>query len=121
MRLLLDENFNNNILRGLLQNSPEIDVIRAQDIPEIAGKDDPTLLAWAAEQGWVLLTHDVRTITGYAYERIEQGLPMPGVVEVSRFAPLKDVIEDILTLIAASIPEDIENQVIYLPFKSGKA
>ena len=116
MRLLLDENFNNNILRGLLQRRPELDVIRAQDKPEIAGKDDPTLLAWAAEQGRVLLTHDVRTITRFAYERVKMGEPMPGVVEVKRPAPLNEIIDDILLLVEAGQPEDVENQVIYLPF-----
>ena len=45
MRLLLDENFNNNILRGLLQQRPELDVLRAQDIPDIAGKDIANPLA----------------------------------------------------------------------------
>ncbi len=33
MKLLLDENFNNNILRGLLQQRPGLDVVRAQDVP----------------------------------------------------------------------------------------
>jgi hypothetical protein len=44
----------------------------------LLGKDDPIILAWAAEENRVLLTHDVATITNYAYERITQGQPMPG-------------------------------------------
>jgi hypothetical protein len=36
----------------------------------------------------VLLTHDVRTITKYAYERIDAGLPMPGVFEIKRTVPI---------------------------------
>ena len=94
---------------------PALDVIRAQDVAEIAGQDDPTLLAWAADQGRVLLTHDVRTITGFAYERVKAGEPMPGVVEVKRTAPLGEIIEDILLLVEAGRPEDVDNQVIYLP------
>jgi hypothetical protein len=112
VRLLLDENFNNNILRGLLQRRPDLDVIRAQDVPEIAGQDDPTVLAWTAEQGRILLTHDVRTITKYAYERVIAGEPMPGVVEVKRLAALAKVIDDILMLVEAGQPEDVENHVI---------
>lgn len=115
MQLLLDENFNNNILRGLLQRRPELDVIRVQDVPEIAGKDDPTVLAWAAEQQRVLLTHDVRTITGFAYQRVKNGEPMPGVIEVKRKALMSAVIEDILLFVDAGQPEDVENQIIYLP------
>lgn len=116
MRLLLDENFNGDILRGVLRRMPDLDVIRAQDIPELAGKDDPTVLAWAAEHQRLLLTHDVRTMTGFAYERVKAGLPMPGVVEVNDDASIGEVVEAILVLVTAGLPEDIENQVIYLPF-----
>jgi hypothetical protein len=48
MRLLLDENFNNPIRVALIRARPNLDILRAQDIPEIAGQDDPTLLEWAA-------------------------------------------------------------------------
>ena len=49
MRLLLDENFNNPIRIGLMRLRPDLDMIRAQDVPEIHGKDDLTLLEWAAQ------------------------------------------------------------------------
>lgn len=115
MRLLLDENFNNNVLRGLLKAKPDLDYLRAQDIPEISGKDDPTLLEWAAEQNRVLLTHDVRTITRYAYDRVREGKPMPGIIEVKRIPSLSRLIEDILIVIETSTPGEIEGKVFYLP------
>ena len=117
MRLLLDENVNNNILRGLWQRNRDLDVIRAQDVPEVAGKDDPTLLEWAAQEERVLLTHDVRTITRDAYARIREGKRMPGIIEVSLDAPLGPVIEDILIVIGAGTSDDVENKIIYLPYK----
>jgi predicted nuclease of predicted toxin-antitoxin system len=46
----------------------------------LSGKDDPTVLAWAASENRILLTHDVATITRFAYDRIVRGLPMPGVI-----------------------------------------
>jgi hypothetical protein len=98
LRLLADENFNNNIVRGLLRRVADLDIVRVQDVG-LAGVDDPTLLEWAAQQNRVLLTHDVSTITKYAYDRIEAGQAMPGVFEVSRAAPIGPVIEDILLLV----------------------
>ena len=71
-----DENFNNDVLRGVLRLNPNIDIIRVQDA-QLKGADDPTVLAWAAEQNRVLLTHDAKTMTKYAYERVTAGLPMP--------------------------------------------
>lgn len=67
MKLLADENFDNNIIRGLLRRNPDIDIVRVQDVG-LSGKDDPTVLEWAAQENRILLTHDVATITHYAYE-----------------------------------------------------
>ena len=82
-----DENFNNDVLRGLKRRLPNLDIIRVQDVG-LAGADDPAILAWAAQEGRVLLTHDVATITKYAYDRIRTGLAMPGVFEVARSAAI---------------------------------
>jgi predicted nuclease of predicted toxin-antitoxin system len=81
LKLLADENFDNTIVRGLLRRNPNIDIVRVQDVG-LLGEDDPIILAWAAKEDRVLLTHDVATITSYAYGRITQGQPMPGVIEV---------------------------------------
>jgi len=48
LRILLDENFNNDIMRGIIRRLPEADIVRVQDIPDIAQQDDPTILEWAA-------------------------------------------------------------------------
>jgi hypothetical protein len=98
LQLLADENFNNNIIRAVLRQKPEADIVRVQDVG-LSGADDPRVLEWAAQQGRILLTHDVSTITKYAYERIEAGQEMPGVFEVSRTTPIGSVIEDIILLL----------------------
>ena len=47
MRLLTDENFNGNILRGLMRRLPELDIVRVQDVG-LKNTDDPVVLEWAA-------------------------------------------------------------------------
>ena len=83
LRLLADENFNNNIIRGVRRRVFESDIVRVQDVG-LTGADDPTVLEWAARNQRILLTHDVSTITAYAYDRIRQSKAMPGVFEVTR-------------------------------------
>lgn len=114
LRLAADENFNNNVVRGLLRREPELDIVRVQDVG-LSGADDPTVLEWAAREGRILLTHDVSTITKYAYERIRAGQPMPGVFEVSRAIPVGRVIKDVLLLVEYSLDGEWEGQVRYLP------
>ena len=114
LRLAADENFNNSIVRGLLRRQPELDIVRIQDAG-LSGADDTTVLEWAAQEGRVLLTHDVSTITKYAYERVQAGQPMPGVFEVNRPVPIGRAIEDILLLAECSLDGEWEGQVRYLP------
>lgn len=47
MKWLADENFDNDILRDILRRVAGFDVVRAQDVAEISGLDDPAVLAWA--------------------------------------------------------------------------
>lgn len=116
LRLVSDENFNNNIVRGILRQKREVEIVRVQDVG-LSGADDRKILDWAAEEGRVLLTHDVSTITKYAYERIEAGQAMPGVFEVRRTAPIGPVIEDIVLLVECSLDKEWEGQILYLPLK----
>jgi hypothetical protein len=116
LQLAADENFNNNIVRGVLRQKSDADIIRVQDVG-LSGADDPRILEWAAQESRVLLTHDVSTITKFAYERIEAGQVMPGVFEVSRTAPIGPVIEDIVLLVECSLEGEWEGQIIYLPLK----
>jgi predicted nuclease of predicted toxin-antitoxin system len=60
--LAADENFNGNIVRGLFRRQPTLDLIHLQDVG-LSGAEDAAVLAWAAQEGRALLTHDVSTMT----------------------------------------------------------
>ena len=114
--LAADENFNNDILRGLLRRDPTLDIVRIQDVG-LTHAPDTVILEWAAQENRVLLTHDLNTITKFAYERIVAGKRMPGVIEVNRSVPISVAIEDILLLAVTSSSGDWEGQIIYLPLR----
>jgi predicted nuclease of predicted toxin-antitoxin system len=73
--LAADENFDGDIVRGLLRRQSSLDVVRVIDVG-LGAADDPTILEWAAREGRILLTHDVKTMPRHAYERLEAGLPV---------------------------------------------
>jgi hypothetical protein len=116
LRLATDEDFNNRIFRGVLHRAPDLDIVRVQDAG-LTLKDDPHVLEWAAREGRVLLTHDVTTMRKYAYDRIEAGLPMPGVFELSQDVPIGQAIEEILILAECSMEGEWEGQVRFLPLR----
>jgi len=76
LRLLSDQNFNGDIVRGLLLRRPELDLIRVQDIG-MGEADDPSILEWSAMNNRIVLTHDRATMPDFAYNRIVNGRPMP--------------------------------------------
>jgi hypothetical protein len=43
LRLVADENCNNDIVRGLLRRRPDLDLVRVQDIG-LHGAEDPAVL-----------------------------------------------------------------------------
>ena len=114
IKLLADENLDNTIIRGLLRRNPYIDIVRVQDIG-LSGEDDPVVLEWAANEERVLLTHDVATITRYAYERLAKRYSMPGVIEIHNDAPIGRVIEDLFMILECGTIEDFDGQIYYLP------
>lgn len=116
LRFAADENFNNAILRGLLRRDSDLDIVRVHDVG-LSGADDPTVLEWSAQEERILLTHDVTTITRYAYERVRAGKPMPGVFEVGRDVSIGIAIEDIFLIAECSVEGEWEGQVRYLPLR----
>jgi hypothetical protein len=120
MRFLADENFNNDILRGIRkalgENDFTFDVIRVQDT-QVYQADDAAVLAWAAKEGCILLTHDAKTMPRSAYERVAANLPMPGVFIIDDLASIGEIIDELVTIIGASDAAEWQNLVFYLPMR----
>ncbi len=76
----------------------------------------PTLLEWAAQEARILLTHDVETMVGFAYARIAEGLPMPGLFVVGSTALIGTVVEHLLIALGSTLSDnEWEGQVVYFP------
>ena len=114
LRFATDENFKSAILRGILRRKPNLDIVRVQDVG-LSEEDDDVILEWAAKENRILLTHDVSTITDFAYQRVRAGKSMPGVFEVGRSVSIRTAIEDILLIAETSLEGEWEGQVRYLP------
>lgn len=114
VRLATDQNFRRSILRGLLRRVSGLNVVRIQDFG-LGAAEDPALLLWAAAENRVLLTHDVNTMPNYAYERLEGGLPMPGLLVVPHALPIGRAIDELILIVECGEPNDFVSKVVYLP------
>ncbi|HWY86491.1 MAG TPA: hypothetical protein VNX28_07200 [Gemmataceae bacterium] len=61
------------------------------------------------------MTHDRKTIPGFAVARTLGGQPMPGVVVVAASCPLRLAIDALLLLVQASLPGEWEGQILSIP------
>jgi hypothetical protein len=116
IRLAADEDFNNDIVRALRRTLPDVSIVGVREAGH-AGRADPEVLAWAAEEDRVLLTHDVTTMTRHALERVARGQYMPGVIAVHQRLPIGTVVDDLVLVASCSFPGDWVNQIQFLPLR----
>lgn len=114
LRYFTDENFNNDITRGLRIREPHLDILRIQET-EIVGAEDPDVLAWAARNDRVILTHDRATMPGFAYARISNGDPMRGLFVLNDRMPVRQAIEELSLISECSEPAESDAMVVFLP------
>ena len=114
LKLVSDENFDGDILRGLYRRRPDLDVVRVQDVG-LSATPDPDVLAWAAIEGRILLTHDRDTMPNFANDRVRAGQTMPGVFLVSDLMPVGRAIDEILLAVECLTPEECRDFVRFFP------
>jgi Uncharacterized protein conserved in bacteria len=114
LRLLSDENFNGDIVRGLFLRQPDLDLLRVQDVG-LRKVDDQEILDWATSNGRILLTHDRATMPDFAYERLSQGQQMSGLFVINDRMSVRQVIDELLLLIDCSEQDEWKGIVLYLP------
>ena len=96
LRLLADENFNGDIVRGLWLRRSNVDLVRVPDVG-LASLDDPAVLEWSATKNRIVLTHDRTTMPKFAVQRVQAGQEMAGVFVVDDRFPVGQAIQEIST------------------------
>ncbi len=114
LRLVSDENLNGDIVRGLLLRRPALDLVRVQDVG-LEGADDGAVLAWAAQDDRIVLTHDRATMPRFAYARMAAGQPMSGLFVLTDRMPVRDAIDEVLLADECSEQAEWSGLVLYLP------
>jgi hypothetical protein len=114
VHLLTDENFNGDVTSGLLLRAPDMDVVRVQDVG-LQGVDDANVLAWAADNERIVLTHDRSTMPKFAIERIKRRSPMTGPFVVNDRTSVRETIEELLLIDGTTESGDLNGQIVYLP------
>lgn len=114
LKLAADENVKRPLVRALRRRLSGLDLRTVQEAT-LDGADDPRVLAWAAEEGRVLLSHDARTMPLHAYERLVAGEDFPGLIVIPARLSTGRALEDLLLLLRAESSEALRDRVLWLP------
>jgi predicted nuclease of predicted toxin-antitoxin system len=113
IRFQADADLRVPIIKGLKRREPSIDFATAHEAG-LAGLDDYAVLALAAANGRVLVSHDVSTMPE-EFSRFIQTQTTPGVILISQELSYREAIEGLLRVWTSTEAEDWENVLSFLP------
>lgn len=113
IRFQSDADFNHIILRALLRREPAIEFQTAH-AAGLVGMEDPEVLALAAREQRLLVTHDLRSMPHHFGDFILDA-QSPGVLIVPQQLPIARATEDLLLIWLATDAEEWRNRIDFLP------
>jgi predicted nuclease of predicted toxin-antitoxin system len=78
LSLLADEYVDPKIIAQIRLHIPDVDFLHVRDVG-LNQTPDTTILEWAAANDRIVVTHDKSTMRKFAEDRVDAGLPMPGL------------------------------------------
>src|SRR5260370_7047747 len=99
LRFQADADLNQKIVDGLLRRERAVDVQRARDAGVI-GRPDPEVLAIAAGENRLLVSHYRKTMLGH-FPHFIQHQSIPWLVMLSQDLEIGSAIEDLLSICSA--------------------
>ena len=113
LRFQADADLNQVIVLGLLRREPAIDFKTANEAG-LEGLKDPDVLALAAAEDRILVTHDIRFMPGH-FAAFIQAATSPGVFLIPQNLPIAVAVEELLLLWSATESSEWINQIVCLP------
>jgi hypothetical protein len=112
-----DNDLRKAIVRGAVRREPRMNFRSAQaarldGIPD--PRPDPQVLAFAVDEGRILLSHDFQTLPKH-FREFTQGRRSPGVFLVRQDLPVGEAIETLLLVWEASEADEWVNRLCLLP------
>ncbi len=108
-----DADFNQTILNATIRSEPLID-FQTAGAAGIRGLGDNEVLAFAAKEGRVLVTHDRRTMP-FHFTKFIATNKSPGVIIVPQLLASNIVVDDLILIWMATEADEWINRLAYFP------
>ena len=108
-----DNDLRKAIVRGAVRREPQMSFRSAQSA-RLDGVSDPEVLAFAADEGRILVSHDFQTMPRY-FREFTKSRRSPGVLLVRQDLPVCEAIETLLLIWEASEADEWVNRLCLAP------
>ncbi len=116
IRFLADADLNEGIVAGCLRREPEMDFLSANDA-DLEGVPDPEVLALAAAQDRILVSHDFQTMPRHFGDFLQAANSSPGVLLVPQRVAVGEAIEELVLIWNASDAHEWQNRILRIPLR----
>ena len=113
IKLQADADFSETIIQALQRREPAIDFQTADD-GKVRGLVDPEVLAVAAREGRILVSHDHHTMPMH-FANFIASQQSPGIFLLAQTLPIRIAVEELLMIWEVSEAEEWLNTLQYLP------
>jgi predicted nuclease of predicted toxin-antitoxin system len=117
VRFQADEDLEPSIINGLRRRQP---LIEFGTIPAagLLGAPDPVILAFASQQGRVIVSHDLRTMPTHFADFLASGQHSAELILISRKLPIAQVIDNLYLIWDNTTLDFWIDRLAYLPMRS---
>src|SRR5438105_11199510 len=117
MKYQADNDLDQRIIDAVIRQVPECDFKTAVEARFHTGSSDPEILRHAAEEGRIIVSHDLKTLPRHFGNFIEQNVS-PGVIIIRQEVAIRDAVLWLQFFYEAGVPEDFVNtiRIISKPF-----
>lgn len=112
--ILIDQDFDHDILRGLIRRIPQLNYVTAHE-EGLSEVKDNELLIWASRNNRNLLTHDRKTMPRHFGSLLGKDVDLAGIFIVPRRLPISQAINELEIIISCSYFEEWKNIIKILP------
>jgi hypothetical protein len=114
IRYLADANLRGAIVRGCRRREPSLDFLSANDA-DLAGVPDPEVLALAAAQDRILVSHDFQTMPRHFADLVQARGASPGLIIVPQYMRIGRAVDELVLIWGASEADEWTNRIAWLP------
>jgi hypothetical protein len=113
VRFQADADLNQIIVAALVRKNPLVD-FRTATLASLERRSDEDVLAIAATEERILVTHDAKTMPRH-FAAFVQSHESAGVIVVPQHLAVSAVVDELLLIASATSAEDWRNRICYLP------